>query len=67
MDYSEKSKRQRKYMQSYLSKQLLPNYYPIQLKEVHKMLQDILQDPSEYRKHIKRLVVHASEMLLELD
>ncbi|KAF9553213.1 cytochrome P450 [Agrocybe pediades] len=63
MDYCEKSKRQRKYMQSYLSKQLLPNYYPIQRKEVHKMLMDILQDPSEYRKHIKRMAGAVTIML----
>ncbi|PPQ98487.1 hypothetical protein CVT26_013888 [Gymnopilus dilepis] len=55
MDYSEKSKRQRKYLQSYFSRQLLPNYYQIQVREAHRMLSDILQDPENYRDHIKRM------------
>jgi len=54
MDYGEKSKRQRKYLQLYFQKQRLPNYYPIQIKEVHRLLNDLVDDPENYRSHIKR-------------
>ncbi|KAF8904750.1 cytochrome P450 [Gymnopilus junonius] len=63
MDYSEKSKKQRKYLQSYFSRQLLPNYYSTQIKEVHRMLYDVLQDPDNYRQHIKRMAAGITMML----
>ena len=60
MDYGEKSKRQRKYMQSYFQKGRLPDYYPVQVREAHHLLNDLLDDPEEYRIHIRRYVVHTS-------
>ncbi|KAF8169134.1 cytochrome P450 [Mycena galopus ATCC 62051] len=63
MDYGEKSKRQRKYLQSYFHKQRLPRYYPIQLKEVHRLLNDLVDDPENYRTHIKRMVGGITMML----
>ena len=54
MDYSEKSKRQRKYLQHYFQKQRLPTYYSLQLNEAHHLLNDLLDDPEDYRAHIKR-------------
>jgi cytochrome P450 len=56
MDYSEKSKRQRKYLQSYFQKGRLQDYYPTQLREVHQLLNDLLDDPEDYRMSIRRYV-----------
>ncbi|KAI0757953.1 cytochrome P450 [Fomes fomentarius] len=53
--YGDKFKRHRKYLQEYLKKPRLPNYYPIQLKEVHRLLNDLLDDPVNYKAHIKRM------------
>lgn len=54
MDYSDKSKRQRKYLQSYFQKSKLPDYYSIQLQEVHRLLNDLLDSPQDYHSHIRR-------------
>ncbi len=56
MDYSEKSKKQRKYLQSYFQKGRLQDYYGIQIKEVHQLLNDFLDSPQAYRGHIRRYV-----------
>ncbi|KAF8170735.1 cytochrome P450 [Mycena galopus ATCC 62051] len=63
MDYGEKSKRHRKYLQSYFHKQRLPNYYHIQLKEVHRLLNDLVDDPENHRTHIKRTAAGITMML----
>ncbi|KIJ64542.1 hypothetical protein HYDPIDRAFT_132510 [Hydnomerulius pinastri MD-312] len=55
MDYSEKSKRQRRYMQSYLQKSRLAECYPMQLKEAHILLDELLNDPSDWKKHLQRM------------
>ncbi|KAJ7110785.1 cytochrome P450 [Mycena crocata] len=55
MDYGEKSKRQRRYLQLYFQKHRMPDYYPIQLKEVHRLLNDLVDEPEAYRNHIKRM------------
>ena len=54
MDYSEKSKRQRKYMASYFAKARLPDYYPVQVREAQQMLNELLDDPLDYRNVIRR-------------
>ncbi|KAJ7610297.1 cytochrome P450 [Mycena polygramma] len=63
MDYGEKSKRQRRYLQYYFHKQRLPDYYPLQLKEVHRLLNDLVDDPENYRKHIQRMAGGITMML----
>ncbi|KAJ7834052.1 cytochrome P450 [Mycena olivaceomarginata] len=63
MDYGEKSKRQRRYLQYYFHKQRLPNYYPLQLKEVHRLLNDLVDDPKNYRSLIKRMAGGITMML----
>ena len=55
LPYGEKFKRYRKYLTGYLKKPLMPKYYPTQLKEVHKMLNDVLDDPANYKYHFKRM------------
>lgn len=54
MDYGEKYKRQRKYLQYYFHKSRLSEFYHIQTKETHRLLRDLLEDPVNYRKHIQR-------------
>jgi len=58
MDYSEKSKRQRKYLQLYFQKPRLQSFYPMQLKEIHRLLNDLVDDAENYRTHIQRYVPH---------
>ena len=61
--YGEKFKRHRKYLQDYFKKSSLPNYYHIQLNEVHKMLNDILDDPTDYADHVKRMAAGITMMM----
>ena len=61
--YGDKFKRHRKYLQEYLKKPRLPNYYPIQLHEVHKMLNDVLDDPENYKAYIKRMAAGITMMM----
>ncbi|KAI0088547.1 cytochrome P450 [Irpex rosettiformis] len=63
MDYSEKSKRQRKYMASYFAKARLPDYYPVQVREAHQMLNEILDDPNDYRNAIRRNAAGVTMMI----
>ena len=56
MEYGEKWKRHRKYLQTHLQKGRLQDYYDIQTNEVHHMLKDFLNDPKAYRAHIRRYV-----------
>ncbi|KAI0083867.1 cytochrome P450 [Irpex rosettiformis] len=63
MDYSEKSKKQRKYLQSYFQKGRLQDYYGIQIKEVHQLLNDFLNDPKAYRGHIRRMAAGITMMV----
>jgi len=53
--YGEKFKRHRRYIQNYLHKQRLPELYDMQLKEVHRLLNDLLDDPDNYLVHFKRM------------
>ncbi|KAJ3563355.1 hypothetical protein NP233_g8990 [Leucocoprinus birnbaumii] len=61
--YGEKFRRHRKYLSQYFAKQCLPNYYPIQLKEARRLLNDLLDDPDNYRQHIERL---AGAVIMEI-
>lgn len=61
--YGETFKRHRKYLQQYFSKPRLPNYYYIQKEEAHHMLNDILEDPENYRSHIER---YAGAIIMEI-
>ena len=63
MPYGDKFKRHRKYLQEYLKKPRLPNYYHIQLNEVHKMLSDVLDDPENYKGHIMRMAAGITMMM----
>ncbi|KAI0700085.1 cytochrome P450 [Cytidiella melzeri] len=63
MDYSEKSKRQRKYMQSYFQKSRLPDLYPVQVREAHHLLHDLLEDPADYRMSIRRMAAGITMMI----
>lgn len=54
MDYGEKYKRHRKYLQQFFHKQNLPKYYNVELKEVHRLLNDLLDDSEHYAAHMKR-------------
>lgn len=70
MDYGEKWKRHRKYLQQFFHKQNIPKYYNIELKEVHHLLNDFLDDPENFTAHIKRYVirhtfVHNAEIVLK--
>lgn len=56
MDYGEKFKLHRRYLQQYFGKQNLSKYYDIEVKEVYKLLNDILDSPDDYAAHIKRYV-----------
>ncbi|OSX64655.1 hypothetical protein POSPLADRAFT_1053458 [Postia placenta MAD-698-R-SB12] len=55
MDYGEKWKRHRKYLQQFFHKQNIPKYYNIELKEAHHLFNDFLDDPDNFTAHIKRL------------
>ncbi|EPQ52446.1 cytochrome P450 [Gloeophyllum trabeum ATCC 11539] len=55
MDYGEKFKRHRRYLEEYFRKRRLPNYYATQTREVHRTLFDMLEDPENYQIHFKRL------------
>lgn len=55
MDYSEKSRRQRRYLQSYFRPGKLDDYYHVQIAEASQLLRDMLDDPQSYRDHIKRM------------
>ncbi|KAI0695235.1 cytochrome P450 [Cytidiella melzeri] len=63
MDYGEKSKRQRKYMQSYFQKGRLQDYYGIQLRETRQMLHEMLTNPKSYRNHIRRMAAGVTMMI----
>nr|BAK09423.1 cytochrome P450 [Postia placenta] len=63
MDYGEKWKRHRKYLQQFFHKQNIPKYYNIELKEVHHLLNDFLDDPENFTAHIKRLAGGVTMML----
>lgn len=63
MDYSETYKRQRRYLQSYFSKQRMPDYYPLQLRETRRLLRDLLRDPNGHKKHIQRMAGGITMML----
>ncbi|KAJ3871547.1 cytochrome P450 [Lentinula edodes] len=53
--YGETFKRHRRYLQQYFSKQCLPTYYPIQLREARRLLKSLLDDPEHYKLHIERM------------
>ncbi|KDR69688.1 hypothetical protein GALMADRAFT_215050 [Galerina marginata CBS 339.88] len=61
--YGETFKRHRKYLQQYFSKPSLPKYYSIQRKEAHRLLNDLLEDPDNYRSHIER---YAGAIIMEI-
>ncbi|KAH7887275.1 cytochrome P450 [Phlebopus sp. FC_14] len=63
MDYGEKSKRQRRYMQSYFQKNRLSAGYGMQLKEAYTLLNDLIRDPDEWKKHLQRMAVSVSMMV----
>jgi len=52
--YGETFRRHRRYLQQYFAKHRLPDYYFIQRKEAHHMLNDILDDPKNFKSHIER-------------
>ncbi|KZT23364.1 cytochrome P450 [Neolentinus lepideus HHB14362 ss-1] len=55
MDYGEKFKRHRRYLEEYFRKRRLPDYHATQMREVHRTLYDMLEDPENYQIHFKRL------------
>lgn len=52
--YGETFKRHRKYVQQYFAKPNLSKYLHIQKDEAYHLLNDLLEDPENYRSHIKR-------------
>ncbi|EJD00109.1 cytochrome P450 [Fomitiporia mediterranea MF3/22] len=61
--YGETFRRHRRYLQRYFAKPLLPDYYHIQLKEARRMINDILEDPDNYKRHIERM---AGAIIMEI-
>ncbi|KZT64789.1 cytochrome P450 [Daedalea quercina L-15889] len=55
MDYGEKFKRHRRYLQQYFSKQNLPRFYEVETQEVHKLLRETLTRSDDMIDHVKRL------------
>ncbi|KAI0731821.1 cytochrome P450 [Fomitopsis betulina] len=55
MDYCEKFKRHRRYLQQYFSKSNLHKYYDLETKEVHKLLRNLLAGSNDVEGQIKRL------------
>ncbi|PAV19443.1 cytochrome P450 [Pyrrhoderma noxium] len=53
--YGETFRRHRKYLNQYFAKPRLPDYHPSQLKEAHRLLRDLLDDPENYKSHIERM------------
>lgn len=56
MDYCEKFKRHRRYLQQYFSKSNLHKYYDLETKEVHKLLRNLLAGSNDVEGQIKRYV-----------
>ncbi|KAF8509044.1 cytochrome P450 [Gautieria morchelliformis] len=61
--YGETFRRHRKYLQQYFAKPKLPDYYRIQQKEAHRLLNDLLDDPDNYKLHIERM---AGAIIMEI-
>ncbi|KAF8970728.1 cytochrome P450 [Flammula alnicola] len=61
--YGETFRRHRKYLQQYFANNRLPDYYRIQRKEAHRMINDILDDPDNYKSHIERM---AGAIIMEI-
>ncbi|KAG6907101.1 hypothetical protein DXG01_010514 [Tephrocybe rancida] len=61
--YGEKFRRHRKYLSQYFAKQCLPNYYDIQTKEARRLINDLLEDPDNFRQHIERM---AGAVIMEI-
>ena len=56
MDYGEKFKRHRRYLQQYFSKANLHKYYDLETREVHRLLRNLLAGSNEIEPQIKRYV-----------
>ena len=54
MEYGDKFKRHRRYLQQFFHKQRLPEHYGLQVKEAQRLLNDFLDDPDNFSAHIKR-------------
>ena len=56
MDYGEKFKRHRRYLQQYFSKANLHKYYDLETREVHRLLRNLLAGSNDIEGQIKRYV-----------
>lgn len=56
MDYGEKFKRHRRYLQQYFSKANLHKYYDLETREVHRLLRNLLAGSNDVEGQIKRYV-----------
>jgi len=52
--YGDTFRRHRRYLQQYFARNRLPDYYHIQRKEAHRLLNDLLIDPDNFKSHIER-------------
>ncbi|TCD70033.1 hypothetical protein EIP91_005285 [Steccherinum ochraceum] len=55
LTYNETFKRHRKYVQNYFAKPRVHLFYRFQRREVHRMLNDVLDSPKNYREHLGRM------------
>ncbi|KAI0802036.1 cytochrome P450 [Irpex lacteus] len=63
MDYGEKSRRHRRYLQSYFQKSHLKDHYGVQTKELHRLLNDLLDSPQAHWEHIRRTAAGITMMI----
>ena len=56
MPYDDRYKKHRAFIHRFMQPSALSNYIPLQTKEVHAMLRNILDNPSDYDKYVAKLV-----------
>ena len=59
MPYGDRYKKHRAFMHRFTQPSALSNYIPMQTKEVHVMLKNILNNPSDYDRYVTKSVLEA--------
>lgn len=66
MPYGDLWRMHRRLMQQYLNSRAVVSFRPHQLQSTHNLLEDLLQNPNEFWRHMKRLVALLLLHLLNL-
>ena len=59
MPYDDRYKKHRAFMHRFTQSSALNNYIPMQTKEVHVMVKNILNNPSDYDRYVTESVLEA--------